>query len=149
MIALKQTKTGGPDVPPEERGDCLPACLASLLEVGISDVAIPHSDDVHWWDATQAALDPHGYYLVIADVEFWPGGWWIAAVPSLNLVKADGTPCNHVVVMRDGALAHDPALNKRYEVGTPIDKLNIIEGYVLVPHEPRSLAAALGEKDQG
>jgi hypothetical protein len=141
VIAVAQTKRGGPGAPPEERGDCLPACLASLLEIGIEDVPVPHSDDVHWWDAVQAALKPHGYHFVIADCEYWPGGYWIAAVPSLNLTKADGSAVNHVVVMREGELVHDPSLGRRYDVGTPRDALDVIEAYVLVPFEPVSLAA--------
>lgn len=148
MIAVQQTKRGGPDVSPEERGDCLPACLASVLEVSIEDVPVPHSDDVHWWDVVQASLERHGYHLVIADKQYWPWGWWIAAVPSLNLRNEDGTPCNHVVVMHGAELAHDPALTKRYAIGTSIDELEVIEGYVLVPREPRSLAPALDDSHQ-
>jgi hypothetical protein len=142
MIAVTQTKTGGSSASPEERGDCLPACIASLLELDIADVAIPHNDDVHWWDATQAALEPHGFNIVVADAEYWPWGTWIAAVPSLNLTKPDGSPENHVVVMRGDELIHDPAMNKRYEIGTRLTDLKVLEAYVLVPFEPRSPVSA-------
>jgi hypothetical protein len=135
---VSQTKCGSEDVPPEERGDCLPACLATLLHVGIEDVAVPYSDDEHWWDATQRALEPHGYHLVVADAECWPWGFWIAAVPSLNLVKVDGTPLPHVVVMKGHQLVWDPAIRKRYEPLTPIEDLQILRAYVLVPFEQRS-----------
>jgi hypothetical protein len=137
MIPVKQTKRGGPDVPPEERGDCWPACLASLLEVPLEDVPIPH-DDRHWWDVTQEALAPHGYEAVHMDEKYWPAGYWIAAVPSRNL----GPGVKHVVVMRGGEVAHDPALGERYEVGTFIDDMKIHAAYVLVPLEPVSLRIA-------
>lgn len=43
MKPVMQTKRGGSGAPPEERGDCLAACLASLLEVPIEDVPVPHN----------------------------------------------------------------------------------------------------------
>ena len=54
MKPVMQTKRGGEDVPPEERGDCLSAAIASILEVAIKDVPIPHSDheEYHWWGST-------------------------------------------------------------------------------------------------
>lgn len=136
-----QTKRGGIQVPPEERGDCLPAAIASLLEVPIEAVPIPHSDEVHWWDVTQAAVEAHGYNLVIADAECWPWGYWLAAIPSLNLTRLDGTRESHIVVMRGHELVHDPALGHRYKQGTPIEELEIREAYVLAPTDPVSKAA--------
>lgn len=142
MIAVTQTKRGGSGVPPEERGDCWNACLASVLEVPIGDVAVEHSDDPdrHWWDDTQTVLQPHGYRVVCADRDIYPGGYWIAQVPSRNLRDADGEPEGHVIVMRDGVVAHDPSLGKRYQPGTNIDDLTVNAAYVLVPLEVRSLA---------
>lgn len=143
MKPVRQTKRGGSQVPPEDRGDCWSACLASLLEVPIDAVPVPHSDDPehHWFDETQQALAAHGYYAVCASIEIYPAGYWIAAVPSLNLTGADGKPELHVVVMQDGCVAHDPALGKRYDVGTPIGDLTVLDAFVLVPLELRSLAA--------
>lgn len=145
MIPVKQTKRGGADVPPEERGDCWSACLASILEVPIEAVPVPHSDDPehHWWDATQAALAPHGYRVVAASRSVYPSGYWIAAVPSKNLgTHDDGRPVPHVVVMDDGYVAHDPALGRTYAAGTPIEDLpDLLDAFVLVPLHVRSLAA--------
>lgn len=138
MKAVMQTKRGGPNVPPEERGDCFDACVASILGVPITAVPIAHSDDPehHWWDAAQEAVGRLGYQLVVADAKCWPWGWWIAAVPSLNLgTYDDGRPVPHVIVMSGGTVAHDPSLGKRYEVGTPIDDLDVMDAYVLVPLE--------------
>lgn len=144
MRPVRQTKRGGPDVPPEERGDCWNACLASLLEVPIEAVPVPHSDDPehHWWDATQEALEPHGYEVVMASWNVYPSGYWIAVVPSKNLGSYDdGTPVMHVIVMHGGEVAHDPCLGERYPAGTPIDELELNGAYVLVPLQVRSLAA--------
>jgi hypothetical protein len=143
MKPVMQTKRGGPQAPPAERGDCWDACLASILEVPITAVPVPHSDDPehHWWDESQRALRPHGYYAVSANPAIWPDGYWIAAVPSLNLKKPDGSPVPHVVVMLGGEVAHDPCLGDRYPVGTPIEDLEMLDAFVLVPVETRSLAA--------
>lgn len=136
MKPVMQTKRGGPDVPPEERGDCWSACLASILEVPIEVVPVPHSDDPerHWWDITQEALEPHGYRAVCANTEIYPEGYWIAAVTSKNLgFHKDGKPVGHTIVMDGGKVAHDPCLGERYEAGTSIDELELIDGFVLVP----------------
>lgn len=144
MKPVKQTKRGGPDVPPEERGDCWSACLASLLEVPIEAVPVPHSDDPqhHWWDVTQDALTPHGYRAVAASRSVYPSGYWIAAVPSKNLVNDKGRPLPHVIVVHDGEVAHDPCLGSTYKTGTSIEDLpDLLDAFVLVPLQVRSLAA--------
>ena len=144
MKPVRQTKRGGPNVPPEERGDCWSACLASILEVPIEAVPIPHSDDpeYHWWDETQRALEPHGYEVVTASWTVYASGYWIAVVPSKNLgYHDDGEPVMHVIVMRGGEVAHDPCLGERYPDGTPIGNLALDSAYVLVPLHVRSLIA--------
>lgn len=136
MIPVMQTKRGGPDVPPDLRGDCLSACLASLLEVPIEEVSIPHSDrpEIHWWDTTQEALEPHGYRLVVGAPKVWPDTWWVAGVPSLN----HGPKVRHMVVMRSAYLAHDPALGLRYTEGAHVGTLVVQDAYVLAELAPRS-----------
>lgn len=144
MIPVKQTKRGGPDVPPEDRGDCWSACIASILEVPIEAVPVPHSDDPehHWWDVTQRAVEPHGFEVVKADYVVYPYGYWIAGVPSLNLGRdRHGRPVPHVIVMQGGQVAHDPSLGKTFAAGTPIEEVDVFDAYVLVPLVIRSLAA--------
>lgn len=141
---VKQTKRGGPNVPPEERGDCWSACIASILEVPIEAVPVPHSDDedFHWWDATQRALRPHGFEVVVGSVSIYPSGYWMAVVPSLNLgTFDDGRPVPHIIVMDGPYVAHDPSLGKCYEAGTTIDQLDVKDAYVLASLNPRSVLA--------
>lgn len=143
MIPVKQTKRGGRDVPPAERGDCLSACFASLLEVPIGAVPIPHSDDpdVSWWQVMQEAVAPHGYEIayVYPDAAYHPAGWWVASVPSKNL----GPDVRHVVVMSGRLVAHDPCLGDTYPVGTHLDDLgDVTNGYALIPLNPVSLERA-------
>lgn len=150
MIPVTQTKRGGPDVPPEERGDCVDACLASILEVPISECPCPHDGD--WWEQMQAAVGQHGYRVVYLGglpeddsaeaLEAWIGAvYWIAAVQSLSLgSNADGSPVMHVVVMRGGEIVHDPSLGKRYPLG-PVGAGVVREALLLVPLEIRSAQA--------
>lgn len=143
MIPIQQTKRGGPDVPPDERGDCLGACLASILGVPLDSVRVGHSDDPdwHWWDAAHAALEPHGYELLQAHPPVYAWGYWIASVPSKNLGNyPDGSPVLHVLVMRGWEVAHDPCLGDKYEAGTHVNDLDVRDALVLVPRDIRSRA---------
>jgi hypothetical protein len=135
MKGVMQTKRGGPDVPPAERGDCLAACLASILEVPVAETAIDFETERHWWDEAQDAVGKHGYHLVIFDVNRGsPDVYWVATVPSRNLTDANGKPALHAIVMHDWTVAHDPCLGKRYEVGEPLPgDVEPSAGWVLVP----------------
>jgi len=133
MIPVTQTKAGGADVPPEERGDCMAAAIASILELPIERVQIPHRDDEHWMDTVQRVLRPLGYAMVMANSDFWPDSYWLAGVTSLNSTYADGVPLLHMIVMKRGQVAHDPSPGRRYPVGTPRNQLAIDGAYVLVP----------------
>lgn len=150
MKPVTQTRRGGPNVPPEERGDCFDACLASILEVDIGEVPVPHVAE--WWDAAQRAVEQHGYRVLYlgehkgttaAALGEWLGPvYWIAGVPSLNLgTDDDGRPVGHGIVMRGGDVAHDPSLGKRYPLGPLPDDVPILDAMVLVPLEPRAVAA--------
>jgi hypothetical protein len=139
---VQQTKRGGLNVPLEERGDCLNAAIASVLEVPIERVVIPWSEDEHWWDSTQRACETLGFRMVVADVQIWPDTYWLAGVPSLNLFHDDGRPVSHMIVMQGGQVAHDPCLGRRYEVGASIEEIDVTDAYVLVPLDlPRAVAA--------
>lgn len=49
-----------------ERGDCLAACLSSLLEIPLEDVPRFHElDDAEWWLDMQAWLSSLGYQFVL------------------------------------------------------------------------------------
>lgn len=66
---LTQTKVGGGHVPPEDRGDCVPACIASILGLPITAIVNCHGAD--WWDRLNAECGRHGYCIA---------QWW-ALVP--------------------------------------------------------------------
>lgn len=136
---LSQTKAGGGHVALEERGDCVPACVASILNLPITAVANCHGEG--WWDDLQEQCARWGYMLVIVDLrQAPPDGYWIASLPSLNLpVEPDGKQALHCVVARGCDLAHDPCLGRRYTSESWLEQLRdgrVVEGWVLVPRDP-------------
>lgn len=141
---LMQTKIGGGHAPIEERGDCVPACIASILGKPIAAIANCHG--VGWWDRLQTECGKHGYCLAQLDLDLEPPpGYWIATVPSLNLPpEPNGRQAFHVVVARWFEFIHDPSIGKRYDDASWDEAWNneqIIEGWVLVPVDPVELAA--------
>ena len=83
MIPAHQTLFYDPDVSPEkQRGNCLSAVVASLLELPIEqvpnfvqdDVDHEDTDEAHewdWWHRTTRFIKEQGYELVILQ----PMGW--------------------------------------------------------------------------
>ena len=88
------------------RGNCMQACVASILGLPLRDV--PHFAA----DADKTAhygflrfMDSHGFDVVRDDFHRSFDGYYLACGPT-----ARGT--HHMVVMRDGKLAHDPHPSK-------------------------------------
>lgn len=138
LCPVDQTLFGGLDAPKEERGNCYPACLASMLSLRLED--IPHFYGV-------ATKTPDGLDVTVNDD--WPQimawahsqGWSVLSWPwrDLNdfmhgslkgaLVIVSGksprfASCEHAVVGRltgDGGweLVHDPHPSRDGLDGTP------------------------------
>lgn len=139
-----QSKTGGGAVPEEERGDCVPACITSILGLPLDAIANTHGKG--WWDRLQAECARHGYCLAQLDVTLAaPPGYWIANVPSLNLPpEPDGKIAHHSVVARGDELVHDPSTRKRYDEAAWVHVWNeglIAEGWALLPLDPAELGS--------
>lgn len=96
-------------------GDCLMACVASILEISLADlpeIRREHESDGKWYNVLQDALRLRGF----AVVDLWgdhhentekypaisPPGYTIAVGES---PRGEGT---HAVVALDGAIVHDP-----------------------------------------
>jgi hypothetical protein len=136
---LQQTKAGGGHVPPEERGDCVPACIASILGQPITAIANTHGEG--WWDRLNNEVGKFGYCLANIDLRLEPPAcYWIAAVPSLNLpAEPDGKEAWHCVVAHGYEFVHDPALAERYDAALWAEAWNdgkVAEGWVLSPVDP-------------
>jgi hypothetical protein len=128
LIPVRQTIGGPPN------GDCFAACVASVLELPLSEVPNPVGE--RWREQWGDWLEGRGLSYVDVDLAWGGGAWWrvapgqlwIATVPSLN---HEGL--HHSVVMRGFELAHDPSLAERYEaVPTSI----VTDMQFLVPLDP-------------
>lgn len=143
---LTQTKVGGGHTTaPEDRGDCVPACIASILGLPIDAIANCHGED--WWERLNAECARHGYCIAVLDMKLAPpDGYWIASLPSLNLpVEPDGKQPWHCVVARGYALVHDPSMRRRYDDADwcrAFDADEVAEGWVLAPLDPTEFTQA-------
>lgn len=92
---MDQTTFGYPE------GNCWSACIASLLEMPVSEVPwfLGHDD---WYAAFAAWLRPHGYYPVTVpwSAEWCPEGYYILGGRSPRH--------SHAVVARGREIVHDP-----------------------------------------
>lgn len=75
MKPVHQTQFGGPDAPAGEVGNCFPACLASVLGIGLDE--IPHFHELHRsaehaLDAMVAWSRPRGFVMMTFDWSEWP-----------------------------------------------------------------------------
>ena len=100
MIGVKQTIMKPP------AGNCLAACVASILELGIREVPNFILENEAWLSSLNSFLLPKGLYAdyVSAAVRDRPKDHWIACVSHCAEVKQ-----KHCVVMKDAKLAWDPS----------------------------------------
>lgn len=110
MIPVDQRTRGGAGAPPAERGDCLSACLASVLELPLGDVPrfCEIEDPDAWGPAIDDWLAPMGLYFVEVGWSEWfaaevlpRAGWHLVAGLSPRGHR-------HSVVGYAGRLVHDP-----------------------------------------
>jgi hypothetical protein len=108
------------------RGDCVRACIASVLELPIEEVPFL---------TNFVAFEPWLRKRGLRYSWSWPGfvedGWtYIAGVPSLNHFGSW-----HVVVACNGRVIWDPSPLETYPIGTPVTRV----GFQLVPLRPSQL----------
>src|SRR5690348_18237281 len=106
MIPVKQNRVA-PKI-----GNCAAACLASVLEISLSDTfdgdareTSCHDDGV-FWETMRSWL--HARNLMWVEVHKGPApfGYSIAIGPSPRLVNKDGSVTPHACVALNGELVH-------------------------------------------
>ena len=119
MRPVDQSKFGYPE------GNCLMACVASILEVELCDLpdlflrccrttdeGLTWSDrGEHWLDVLQEGVKVHGWEASWRDAkpeETPPAGYAIAGGPTGRTFDEDGRDVGHCVVCLDGVMVHDP-----------------------------------------
>ncbi len=108
MKPIYQTKFGGVDAPEAEQGNCLAACLATIFGLGLEQVPDFTGEIVGggWFFTLQRWLKARNLSILMlpSDAMDKPAGYSMAGVDSETL----GPDCGHMVVMKNGQLAHDP-----------------------------------------
>jgi len=120
MIPVDQTKLHDP---PRQNGNCVPAVLASLLEMDISDVPeFEEMDESQYFWSMINWLRETGYHLVQWDKEVHVPGYHIAHGPGPRGV-------DHVVIYYGTEMVHDPHPSRA--------GLVTVSGvWALLPHDP-------------
>jgi hypothetical protein len=118
MRPIDQTVFGAP------MGNCLPACVASLLHLEL--VQVPHFGADGWLDALRAWLAPRGFWP--AYCELTPDGWR----PEGLYILAGKSPRGsylHAVVAEGSRIVHDPHPSRA-------GLLSYADATILVPFDP-------------
>lgn len=121
MIPVFQTMT----VANDGQGNCFNACIASILELPLRDVAQIHPKSEPYWSAWDRWFAERGMELEVCEADDPPKGWSIAKGEGFRIYPDDhpraGRPISHAVVAFNGEILHDP-----YPGGKG---LKTIEGY--------------------
>ena len=105
MKPVFQTKFGGSDALLMEQGNCLQACLASLLEIPLEEAFdIRPYPDGEWQILLDDWFGRFGLYFL--SVEYNAGIYYPAYTLLGGLHRPTGIP--HVIVCKDGQFVHDP-----------------------------------------
>jgi len=102
MIPINQTKLHNP---PEESGNCLAACIASIFEVPID--IIPEFEGENWYLEMMKFVEILGFEMLRWDEEVVLKGYYI-----VNGKSPRGS-FDHVVIFKNGKMVHDPHPSKK------------------------------------
>ena len=89
-----------------ERGNCFPACVASLLEIPLNQV--PNIEELFdcyaWFDVFVCWLENKGYEYVVSTKDECEnsGDYYLVSG------KSPRGDFNHIVIYKDGKMVHDP-----------------------------------------
>ncbi len=125
MRPVDQTKFGHPD------GNCLAACVASLLHLETDEVPnFCAGDDSGWWTNMLAWLHGHGYTAMCVSMPMQDH-----LHPAMAIVSGASPrgPWLHATVWQDGVMVHDPHPS-RAGIGEPSDAIFLLP---LDPLSPR------------
>lgn len=120
------------------KGDCMAACIASILELPLD--AVPNLSNLPKWNWTSIFIsfmyhfgwefEGMGYSSSI-NADEGIHGYYIAGVPSANFKD-----CEHAIVIdRTGLCVHDPSPKKQYQGVNVIEEEKLIDFYSFVKRE--------------
>lgn len=106
-----------------EAGDCMRACLTSMLDIPNDPSYLPGADDKEWFIKFRRFLMQFGIEMCNEHKAMWRYGYWMASVPSLNF---EGK--THAIVMKGDRVEFDPSTKKRYRRGKSLLGENVVLG---------------------
>lgn len=136
MFKVDQTTFGGKDAPLEQQGNCFQACVATVLQMPLEEAFDARQDaDDKWFDEFVKWLEQYGLGCIWIETTLEKPapcsafrGIHIAECMSKTLYQGE----NHVVVINDGLLFHDPNPHAK-------EQGNIQGVYIFVPLSPYKL----------
>lgn len=97
-------------------GNCFPACLASILEIGIDEIPNEQGDD--WHSRYEDFLRPMGLGMVsLAAMDGQGNLWKPKGYSILAAVSPRFAPHLHAVVCYDGEVVFDPSPKREAGLG--------------------------------
>ena len=119
-----------------DKGDCLRACIASLLEKSADEVPnLAHSGPERTWlGRVRRYLKSEGFSLVIVEIpslvdpRYYPPGANVLVVGKHEV----GHKNDHACIYRDGKLVHDPNTADGYGLTAPATS-DMFDVYLIVP----------------
>lgn len=110
MKPVNQTRLHKGLFPIEDRGNCFPACIASILEMEVEDVIQiqEHYDNPNWNYVLADWLNERGYIWRSAEDGEDLSGKYVLAIGGSPRFQTE----THVVIYLNGELAHDPHPDK-------------------------------------
>lgn len=123
-----------------KQGDCLRACIATILQIPIETLPNFHSKR-HFLDWIKL-LSKLGIEIRYSK-SCWIEGYWIASVPSKNFKGI-----MHSIVMKGQEVFFDPSPKKKYKIGQNLlSERIVIGGYNFIISDIEKLALKfLGEE---
>jgi hypothetical protein len=85
-------------------GNCMAACIASILELPLEGMPNYHSDGDAWYHDWQTWLERYNVQLLT----FADGGDWLPTGYSILSGQSPRHDKNHAVVCFNGEIVHDP-----------------------------------------
>ena len=88
-------------------GNCMEACIASMLHMELEDVGT-FRKDLNWYDDCDAVLKKYGFQLLslpyTKEAVRFMKGYYIVGGPSPNFPNIQ-----HAVICKDGKVVHNPS----------------------------------------
>lgn len=107
----------------KDKGDCMRACLTSMLGLPNDPKKIPLGGADDWFPKCYRFLRRFGMDIRYEEKSCWRSGLWMASVKSKNYSGR-----THAIVMDGHKVLWDPSPKKRYRTGTRLLGTDIVLG---------------------